>query len=60
MPTYKVAVVAGDGIGPEVVASGVSIMDAAARQSGGFSIEYHDGGGHQRDSLSSGVGSPST
>jgi 3-isopropylmalate dehydrogenase len=42
MQTYKVAVVAGDGIGPEVVASGVSIMDAAARQSGGFSIEYHD------------------
>ena len=40
MQTYKIAVVAGDGIGPEVVASGIAIMDAAAGLSGKFALEY--------------------
>lgn len=40
MQNYKIAVVAGDGIGPEVVASGIAIMDAAAELSGNFSLEY--------------------
>ena len=40
MQTYKIAVVAGDGIGPEVVASGIAIMDAAVGVAGEFAIEY--------------------
>src|SRR5271157_1937002 len=40
MENYKIAVVAGDGIGPEVVASGIAIMDAAAGLAGEFPIEY--------------------
>jgi len=40
MQTYKVAIVAGDGIGPEVVASGIAIMDAAVGVAGEFAIEY--------------------
>jgi len=40
MRTYKIAVVAGDGIGPEVVASGIAIMNAAAGLSGEFALEY--------------------
>ena len=30
MRTYKVAVIAGDGIGPEVIAEGVKVLDAVA------------------------------
>jgi len=40
MQTYKIAIVAGDGIGPEVVASGIAIMDAAVGVAGEFAIEY--------------------
>ena len=39
MQTYKIAVVAGDGIGPEVVASGIAIMDAAGEVAES-SLEY--------------------
>jgi 3-isopropylmalate dehydrogenase len=42
MNTYTIAVVAGDGIGPEVVASGIEIMTAAARRSGGFELAFLD------------------
>src|SRR5262249_32950930 len=42
MNTYKVAVVAGDGIGPEVVASGIEIMVAAQRLTGGFDLQLVD------------------
>jgi len=34
MQTYKIAIVAGDGIGPEVVAGGIAIMDAAVGVAG--------------------------
>jgi len=40
MRAYKIAVVAGDGIGPEVVASGIAIMDAAVGVAGEFAIEH--------------------
>jgi 3-isopropylmalate dehydrogenase len=40
MDTYTIAVIAGDGIGPEVVASGIEIMTAAARQSRGFELAF--------------------
>ena len=34
MKTYKIAVLAGDGIGPEVMAVGLEVLDAAARHYG--------------------------
>src|SRR5271166_3577125 len=40
MRNYRIAVVAGDGIGPEVVASGIAVMDAAAGLEGEFALEY--------------------
>ncbi len=40
MQKFKIAVVAGDGIGPEVVTCGISVMDAAAALSGAFTLEY--------------------
>src|SRR5208337_4767719 len=40
MRNYRIAVVAGDGIGPEVVASGIAVMDAAAGLEGEFTLEY--------------------
>jgi 3-isopropylmalate dehydrogenase len=43
MKTYTIAVVAGDGIGPEVVASALAVMEAAARLEGEFALELRDG-----------------
>ena len=40
MKNYKVAVIAGDGIGPEVLAEGVKVLDAAARLDGSFRFEF--------------------
>ncbi len=40
MENYKIAVVAGDGIGPEVIACGIAVMNAAARSSGEFALQY--------------------
>jgi 3-isopropylmalate dehydrogenase len=40
MRNYKIAVVAGDGIGPDVVSSGIAVMEAAARLEGEFALEY--------------------
>jgi 3-isopropylmalate dehydrogenase len=40
MNTYKIAVVAGDGIGPEVVASGSEVMTAAAELVRGFGMVF--------------------
>jgi 3-isopropylmalate dehydrogenase len=42
MNKYKIAVVAGDGIGPEVVASGVEVMRTVARLDGAFDVELLD------------------
>jgi len=39
MNTYRIAVIAGDGIGKEVIPCGVEILKAAAAQ-GGFSLEF--------------------
>ena len=43
---YSVAVIAGDGTGPEVIAEGVKVLESAARK-GGFKLNflYHDLGG---------------
>jgi len=36
--TYKIAVVGGDGTGPEVIAEGLKVLDAASRRFG-FTLE---------------------
>ena len=38
--THKIAVIAGDGIGPEVVAEGVKALDAAAERDGSFRFDF--------------------
>ncbi len=40
MEKYKVAVVAGDGIGPEVMAESVKVLNAVAALDGGFEFEF--------------------
>ena len=40
MQTHKIAVVAGDGIGPEVIAEGVKILDAVAKLDGSFRFDF--------------------
>ena len=40
MKTYKIAVIAGDGIGPEVIKEGVRVLEAVARLDGGFQFEF--------------------
>lgn len=40
MKTYQIAVIAGDGIGPEVVTEGLKVLDLVAAADGGFRFEY--------------------
>ena len=40
MTVYKMALIPGDGIGPEVTAEGVKALDAAAALDGGFRFEW--------------------
>lgn len=40
MNTYKIAVIAGDGIGPEVIAEGVKVLKRAAEMDGSFSFDF--------------------
>jgi 3-isopropylmalate dehydrogenase len=40
--TYKLAVLEGDGIGPEIVPASVKILDAAVAAAGGSAIEWQD------------------
>ncbi len=40
MKKYKMAVIAGDGIGPEVIAEGVKVLDAVAALDGGFGFQW--------------------
>ena len=40
MKTYKIAVIPGDGIGPEVIREGVRVMDKIAETDGSFTFEY--------------------
>lgn len=41
MAEYRIAVIGGDGIGPEVVAEAEKVLQAAARLSGQVSFEFH-------------------
>lgn len=40
MKTYKIAVIGGDGIGPEVIAEGVKVLKAVAQLDGGFQFDF--------------------
>ncbi len=40
MKTYKIAVIAGDGIGPEVIAEGVKVLKKVAELDGTFDFEF--------------------
>jgi tartrate dehydrogenase/decarboxylase/D-malate dehydrogenase len=40
MKTYKIAAIPGDGIGTEVIAAGVEVMDAIAKRDGGFAFKF--------------------
>jgi len=40
MQTYKIAVIAGDGIGPEVIREGIKVLEEAARLDGRFSFSF--------------------
>ena len=40
MVTHKIAVIAGDGIGPEVVDEGIKVLNAVSELSGEFKFEF--------------------
>lgn len=40
MVTHKIAVIAGDGIGPEVIAEGIKVLNKAAELDGSFQFEF--------------------
>ena len=40
MNTYRIAVLAGDGIGPEVLAEGIKVLHAVAALDGSFAFEF--------------------
>ena len=40
MDKYKIAVIAGDGVGPEVMAEAVKVLEAASAKDGRFSFEF--------------------
>ena len=40
MKTYEIAVIAGDGIGPEVIAEGVKVLNAVAERDGSFRFHF--------------------
>jgi tartrate dehydrogenase/decarboxylase/D-malate dehydrogenase len=42
MREYKIAAIPGDGIGPEVIAAGLEVLDALAGQDGGFRLKVTD------------------
>ncbi len=40
MNTHKIAVIPGDGIGPEVIREGIKVLNEAARLDGGFAFDF--------------------
>ena len=40
MKTYKIAVIPGDGIGPEVLAEGIKVLEEIARLDGRFTFAF--------------------
>ena len=44
MKTYRIAVIAGDGIGLEVIPAAIEVLEIAAREHGGFACEFTETG----------------
>lgn len=42
MKNYRIAAIPGDGIGKEVVAAGVEVLDVLAKRDGGFSVSFDE------------------
>jgi tartrate dehydrogenase/decarboxylase/D-malate dehydrogenase len=42
MPTYKIASIPADGIGPEVISAGLEVLQVLAARDGGFRLEVED------------------
>ena len=42
MKHFNIAVIAGDGIGPEVIAEGKKVFSGIAKMDGGFSVSFED------------------
>ncbi len=42
MNAYKIALIPGDGIGPEVMKEGVKVLDAVAKADGGFRFDFDE------------------
>jgi tartrate dehydrogenase/decarboxylase/D-malate dehydrogenase len=42
MREYKIAAIPGDGIGPEVIAAGIEVLDSVAAEDGGFRLKVTD------------------
>src|SRR5258705_8783446 len=40
MKTYNIAAIPGDGIGTEVIAAGVQVLESLARRDGGFALRF--------------------
>ena len=40
MKVYKIAVIAGDGIGPEVLSEGIKVLNKVSELDGGFKFEF--------------------
>ena len=40
MKTYNIAAIPGDGIGTEVIAAGIQVLDSLARRDGGFALHF--------------------
>ena len=40
MKTYKIAAIPGDGIGTEVIAAGIEVLERLAKQDGGFKLNF--------------------
>src|SRR3954449_4728410 len=40
MRTFRIAAIPGDGIGKEVIAAGVEVLDACAKRDGGFAVAF--------------------
>lgn len=42
MKNYRIAAIPGDGIGKEVVAAGVEVLDVLAKRDGGFTMGFDE------------------
>jgi isocitrate/isopropylmalate dehydrogenase len=40
MKTYNIAAIPGDGIGTEVIAAGIQVLESLARRDGGFALRF--------------------